>query len=104
MPCLITGCAGFIGYHLSRRLLSEGHQVIGLDNLNDYYDVSLKNARLELLKPYENFSFIKASLEERQAIEQIFSKEYIPTVINLAAQAGVRYSITNPPYPANNIR
>ncbi len=93
---LITGCAGFIGFHLTQRLLSDGYSVVGLDNLNDYYDVTLKQARLNLLKQKEKFTFVYASLEDQRAVEQVFSDEYIPTVINLAAQAGVRYSLKNP--------
>lgn len=93
---LITGCAGFIGFHLSRRLLSDGCLVIGLDNMNDYYDVSLKQARLNILKEFKNFSFILASLEDDKAINRIFAEHPISVVINLAAQAGVRYSLKNP--------
>lgn len=101
---LITGCAGFIGFHLCRRLLSEGNLVIGLDNLNDYYDVNLKKARLSILKKYANFSFFEANLEDWDSIKHIFSGDPIATVINLAAQAGVRYSLTNPrAYTASNI-
>ncbi|KRE57649.1 NAD-dependent epimerase/dehydratase family protein [Paenibacillus sp. Soil750] len=93
---LITGAAGFIGYFLSRKLLEQGCTVIGLDNLNDYYDVKLKNTRLELLKQHENFNFIKVDISEKSTITNIF-KEYKPNiVVNLAAQAGVRYSIENP--------
>ncbi|MBE3573763.1 MAG: NAD-dependent epimerase [Moorella humiferrea] len=93
---LVTGCAGFIGFHVTRRLLSEGLTVAGVDNLNDYYDVSLKKARLEQLQKLPGFSFILTSLEDREAMENVFSS-YQPTiVINLAAQAGVRYSLSNP--------
>ncbi|NQX59459.1 GDP-mannose 4,6-dehydratase [Paenibacillus qinlingensis] len=93
---LITGSAGFIGYFLSRKLLEQGCTVIGLDNLNDYYDVKLKNTRLELLKQHEKFNFIKVDISEKSTITHIF-KEYKPNiVVNLAAQAGVRYSIENP--------
>ncbi|MGO4499666.1 SDR family NAD(P)-dependent oxidoreductase [Paenibacillus sp. 2RAB27] len=93
---LITGAAGFIGYFLSRKLLEQGCNVIGLDNLNDYYDVNLKNTRLELLKQYKNFKFIKVDISEKSSITRIF-EEYKPNVVvNLAAQAGVRYSIENP--------
>lgn len=93
---LITGSAGFIGFHLSKRLLSENHNIIGLDNLNNYYDVSLKEARLNMLKQYDNFTFYKASLEDNEAINKIFAEHKFDAVINLAAQAGVRYSLENP--------
>ena len=94
----ITGVAGFIGSNLAKRLLNEERdvQIIGLDNMNDYYDVSLKEYRLEQLKKYDNFKFVKGNLADKSCVENIF-KEYNPSiVVNLAAQAGVRYSITNP--------
>jgi len=93
---LITGSAGFIGFHLCKRLLSENHNIIGLDNLNNYYDVSLKESRLNMLKQYDNFTFYKAYLEDNEAIKNIFASHDISVVINLAAQAGVRYSLENP--------
>jgi UDP-glucuronate 4-epimerase len=93
---LVTGSAGFIGYHLSQRLLSRGDKVIGLDNINDYYDVSLKEARLELLKQQNNFSFYKLDLADQQRIEKLFQDHQFEIVVNLAAQAGVRYSLKNP--------
>ncbi len=93
---LLTGAAGFIGFHLAKRLLSDGKEIIGLDNLNDYYDVSLKKSRLDMLNQFDNFKFIKASLEDEDSIKGIFKETDIPVVINLAAQAGVRYSLENP--------
>ena len=93
---LVTGVAGFIGSYLSKRLLEQGFHVIGIDNINDYYDVNLKSVRLENLKPFDNFTFIKEDISNKEAIMKIF-EEYKPNiVINLAAQAGVRYSIENP--------
>ena len=87
---LITGAAGFVGYFLSKKLLEQGCQVIGIDNINDYYDVNLKYARLENLKPYENFTFIKGDISDKDTINKLF-EEYKPNiVVNLAAQAGVR--------------
>jgi len=93
---LITGAAGFIGYHVTKRLLTDSAKVIGVDNLNDYYDPSLKEARLALLTPHPNFSFIKLDISNRPAIERLFNDQHFDVVINLAAQAGVRYSLTNP--------
>lgn len=95
-PILVTGCAGFIGFHLSMRLLNEGYQVVGLDNLNDYYDVSLKRSRLSLLDKEAGFCFVYASLEDKEAVEGVFQENSFDVVIHLAAQAGVRYSIENP--------
>ena len=92
---LVTGAAGFIGFHLTRRLLDRGCSVIGLDNLNDYYEVSLKEERLRLLA-CDNFYFYKADLADKKALDDIFATHTIDYVINLAAQAGVRYSIDNP--------
>ncbi|CAG9612127.1 UDP-N-acetylglucosamine 4-epimerase [Bacillus rhizoplanae] len=93
---LITGAAGFIGYFLSKKLLEQGCRIIGIDNINDYYDENLKYARLEQLKPYEKFTFIKGDISDKAMITNIF-EEYKPNiVVNLAAQAGVRYSIENP--------
>lgn len=96
MTLLITGAAGFIGMHLSKRLLDEGHSVIGYDNVNDYYGVQLKRDRLNILATYDHFKLYEQSLEDREALDQVFETEQIDVVINLAAQAGVRYSIENP--------
>ena len=93
---LITGCAGFIGFHLAKRLLLNNYVIIGVDNLNSYYDVNLKKARLKLLKEHENFSFELITIEDKEALEKIFFQNDIDIVINLAAQAGVRYSLENP--------
>ena len=93
---LITGGAGFIGFFLSKALLEKGAQVIGLDNMNDYYEVSLKEARLKILKEYPNYRFVKADLADKEIVFNVF-KDFKPQiVVNLAAQAGVRYSIDNP--------
>lgn len=96
MRVLVTGSAGFIGSALSLRLLERGDEVVGFDNLNDYYDVRLKQARLERLKPYPGFTELRASLEDRQALNTAFTEYQPQRVVNLAAQAGVRYSLENP--------
>ncbi len=96
LPVLVTGAAGFIGFHLSKRLLDDGRTVIGLDNLNDYYDVSLKEARLHQLRQREGFEFVKLDLANRLGMESLFNANSFSCVVNLAAQAGVRYSIENP--------
>lgn len=93
---LITGAAGFIGFHLSRKLCSLGYAVTGIDNLNDYYEVSLKEARLNILKSTEGFTFHKLDITDKKAIDSLFEKSKFKYVVNLAAQAGVRYSLTNP--------
>jgi UDP-glucuronate 4-epimerase len=93
---LITGVAGFIGFYLSKKLLEQGSQVIGVDNLNDYYDVNLKHARLKQLEGYQNFTFIKADISEKELVMELFERHKPNVVVNLAAQAGVRYSIENP--------
>lgn len=93
---LVTGAAGFIGYHVAKRLLERGDRVVGLDNLNAYYDVRLKEARLEQLRPFEGFQFVKLDLTDRDGLSALFSGGTIRTVVHLAAQAGVRYSLTNP--------
>jgi UDP-glucuronate 4-epimerase len=96
MNILVTGAAGFIGFHLTRRLLAEGFHVIGIDNMNDYYDVQLKKDRLNLLEGNTHFEFYQMDLSDREPLFQLFEDKPIPIVINLAAQAGVRYSLTNP--------
>lgn len=96
MRILVTGAAGFIGSRLSERLLARGDEVLGYDNLNDYYDPALKEARLARLQPHDRFSFAKASLEDRPALERAFAEFQPQRVVNLAAQAGVRYSLENP--------
>lgn len=96
MKILVTGAAGFIGFHVAQRLLARGDEVVGLDNLNAYYDPRLKQARLRMLEEHKNFSFVKADLADRNAIEAVFAKEKVQRVVHLAAQAGVRYSIEHP--------
>lgn len=96
MKYLVTGAAGFIGNFVAERLCQLGHEVIGLDNLNDYYDPALKLARLKRIEHFNNFSFIKMELADREAIADLFANEKFERVIHLAAQAGVRYSIENP--------
>ncbi len=93
---LVTGAAGFIGFHLSQSLLQKGHQVTGCDNLNDYYAVSLKEARLDILNRVPGFTFIRVALEDRSGVEKLFQSGPFDYVLNLAAQAGVRYSLQNP--------
>lgn len=96
MKVLVTGVAGFIGSHVAKQLCARGDEVIGIDNLNDYYEVSLKQARLERLSHFNNFKFIKAEIAARESIADLFSTYNFQKVIHLAAQAGVRYSIKNP--------
>lgn len=93
---LVTGAAGFIGFHLTRKLLERGNQVIGVDNLNPYYDVTLKKARLDRLKPLNGFFFYKEDIQNLSGLKEIFQKHSIDRVCNLAAQAGVRYSLKDP--------
>lgn len=101
---LVTGAAGFIGFHLCRRLLDEGRAVVGLDNLNDYYDPALKRARLAILEDYQSFEFVRASLEDAKALRGVFEKRRFGVVVNLAAQVGVRYSVENPAaYISSNV-
>ncbi|MCP1106361.1 NAD-dependent epimerase [Serratia nevei] len=96
MKFLVTGAAGFIGYHVAERLLAAGHQVVGIDNLNDYYDVSLKAARLDMLADKPGFRFIKLNLADREGMAALFAEHHFQRVIHLGAQAGVRYSLVNP--------
>ena len=93
---LVTGAAGFIGFHLTEKLSGRGYRVTGIDNLNDYYDVSLKTSRLAILKSLPNFTFKQVDLADARAINELFSKNTFDAVVNLAAQAGVRYSLINP--------
>jgi len=93
---LVTGAAGFIGFHLAKRYLNEGYPVIGIDNLNAYYDVNLKKGRLSILESIPRFSFMKEDITEKDALTSLFKKEKPRIVVHLAAQAGVRYSLTNP--------
>ncbi|MCC6611335.1 MAG: NAD-dependent epimerase [Burkholderiales bacterium] len=95
-PVLITGAAGFIGMHVAQRLLARGDRVVGVDNLNDYYDVTLKEARLALLQPHPAFTFQRQDIADTQRMEELFAATRPRTVIHLAAQAGVRYSLKNP--------
>lgn len=96
MKILVTGAAGFIGYHVARSLLERGDEIIGIDNLNDYYDVSLKNARLDQIRDRNNFSFRKIDVADEAHLKELFIREKFDQVIHLAAQAGVRYSLINP--------
>jgi UDP-glucuronate 4-epimerase len=93
---LVTGAAGFIGFHVARQLLAEGRSVVGLDSLNDYYDPALKQSRLNILREDSRFSFVHADLADRHAVRELFAKYRFPAVIHLAAQAGVRHSIDHP--------
>ncbi|RGE46347.1 NAD-dependent epimerase [Comamonas testosteroni] len=95
-PVLITGCAGFIGMHCAKRLLEQGVPVVGIDNLNNYYDVELKHARLDQLRPHANFRFVELDVADRQGMAQLFDEVAPAKVLHLAAQAGVRYSIDQP--------
>ncbi len=93
---LVTGAAGFIGFHLSKKLCGQGVEVVGYDNINDYYDVNLKYARLDILSKLDNFTFVKGDLADKAAVDKLFEENKFDIVVNLAAQAGVRYSIENP--------
>ncbi|WP_076790992.1 NAD-dependent epimerase [Chlorobium sp. KB01] len=96
MKILVTGAAGFIGFHVCKQLLERGEEVTGIDNMNDYYDVSLKEARLSMLLPYAGFRFVRMDIADRSAMEELFLTGAFEKVVNLAAQAGVRYSLINP--------
>jgi len=96
MKILVTGVAGFIGMHSAKKLLDDGHEIIGIDNLNDYYDVTLKENRLKTLEGYKNFRFVKLDIKDQKDVLSLFKKELPQRVLHLAAQAGVRYSIQNP--------
>ena len=96
MKILVTGAAGFIGCFTAKQLLDRGETVVGLDNFNDYYDVSLKEARAAILDGYDNFSMVRIDLADREAMDALFDKEKFDKVVHLAAQAGVRYSLENP--------
>ncbi|MCJ2040999.1 NAD-dependent epimerase [Methylobacterium sp. J-059] len=103
-PVLITGAAGFIGYHVAERYLAAGRPVIGIDNLNAYYDVGLKQARLARLEAHPNFRFLKLDIAEADAVDALFAEHRFRLVVHLAAQAGVRYSLENPPaYARSNV-
>jgi len=104
MKHLVTGAAGFIGYHVCERLLARGDEVVGLDNLNDYYEPALKRARLDRLARQPSFRFARAELADQGAVDELFATERFPRVIHLAAQAGVRYSVTHPhAYATSNL-
>ena len=104
MNILVTGAAGFIGYALSKRLLADGDRIVGIDNLNDYYDVSLKKDRLSQLLPEDHFSFLQLDVADRPGMEHLFRQENFDGVVHLAAQAGVRYSLKNPhAYGSSNL-
>ncbi len=101
---LITGAAGFIGFHLSKKFMDNGYQVVGIDNLNDYYDVNLKKSRLAILEENSSFKFYKTELDDIESLKKIFGDNKFEYVVNLAAQAGVRYSLINPfAYTSSNI-
>src|SRR5438045_6522491 len=96
MKILVTGAAGFIGFHISKRLLERGDSVVGLDDLNAYYDVKLKEARLDCLRPLRGFEFVRADTADRAAMEKVWDDRRFDGIVHLAGQAGVRYSIEDP--------
>src|SRR5205809_7450638 len=104
MRILVTGAAGFIGFHVARRLLADGHDVVGLDAVNHYYDVRIKEARLALLQQHRGFEFVRVALADPEAMDQLFDRSNFDRVIHLAAQAGDRYSLERPDaYIASNV-
>jgi len=104
MRILVTGAAGFIGFHMAERLLDDGHEVVGLDSVNQYYDVRVKEARLAILQAHRHFEFVRAGLADPEAMNQLFDRCEFGRVIHLAAQAGVRYSLERPDaYVTSNI-
>src|SRR5947209_6989802 len=104
MRILVTGAAGFLGFHVARRLLADGHEVVGLDSVNQYYDVRIKEARLAILQDHRQFEFVRAALNDPEAMNQLFDRCEFGRVIHLAAQAGVRYSLERPDaYISSNI-
>ena len=96
LPVLVTGAAGFVGMHVARRLLEDGHDVVGLDNLNAYYDPRLKHARLAVLRGFPRFRFEQIDISDRRAVAALFAVHRFPHVVHLAAQAGVRHSLADP--------
>ena len=96
MTILVTGCAGFIGFHVCQQLLNAGTKVVGVDVLNEYYDVKLKHARLDQLKQHTHFQFIQADIADYKTLDEVMRTQHIDTIVNLAAQAGVRYAVENP--------
>ena len=105
MRVLVTGCAGFIGFHVAKKLLANGNVVIGIDNLNNYYDISLKNKRLKILKNFKKFTFKKIDICNSTKLNSVFKQNKIQNIIHLAAQAGVRYSLMRPKsYINSNIK
>ena len=104
MRILVTGAAGFIGFHVAARLLADGHDVVGPDSVNHYYDVRIKEARFALLQKHSRFEFVRVSLADPEAMDQLFDRSSFDRVIHLAAQAGVRYSLERPDaYIASNV-
>src|SRR6266480_7387642 len=104
MRVLVTGAAGFIGFHVARRLLADHHEVVGLDSVNHYYDVRIKEGRLDVLREHRNFEFVRSALNDPEAMNLLFDRSEFDRVVHLAAQAGVRYSLERPDaYIASNV-